>query len=135
MKRVWLALFAAVAGGALLASTPGAAVAGAPPRASIVSVSVTCPDGTFDVAVQFTHHGSTEVRAYEFDSPDATVGMDSDHLWFKGVGTDSVVLHLVGTDAGTGDRYFQVHLLQANHRDKQLVDLVTPWSGGPYSCP
>ena len=138
MRRLLIALMSSLAAVALAAvvSSTGAA---APLPNEIVGYSVT-PSGTwldpttlqlhryYTVTITFSHRCPTEARVTE-RAADGT-GIDSDHTWFRGKGTEtfrgSVVGGLVGQPV-----YFELLLyVRGAHHALQVADSLTV---GPYS--
>lgn len=116
-----------------LALTPAAATAAAPAN-TIDTISVDCAS-TVNVTVAFTHRGRTEVRIYQYlnesDYGDGVLADNSDARWFNGTGSDVFETGQGQLPLGAG-LWVVVRLLRADHKDRVLIDTVTPV--GPLTC-
>ena len=134
MRRFLFALTLSLAVAGLIAAATTSSVAAAPASSEITSYVVT-PGGTwadpatqlmhryYSVTINFSHRGLMEARVTEKDAEMA--GIDSDHAWFRGSGTEAFTGSVVGGLVGQ-PVYFELLLYKYGpHHTLQVVDSMT----------
>lgn len=133
MRRLLIALMSSLAAVALAAVVASAGAA-APLPNEIVGYAVT-PSGTwldpdtlqfhrsYTVTVSFSHRGPTEARVTE-TAADET-GIDSDHTWFRGKGTETFRGSVAGGLVGQPVTFELLLYVRGAHHALQVADSMT----------
>jgi hypothetical protein len=137
MRRLVLALVAPLATAAAIAVTSSPVAAAQMPNQILgydVTARATWTDPStlqvhryYTVTINFSHRGPTEARVTEIADG---AGIDSDHAWFKGNGTDTFTGTVVGGLVGQPVHFQLILYKRGTHHALEVVDTLTI---GPFS--